>query len=88
MECPTNMLLKPHDYQLKGANQIDHLCEGIFRGAIVGDQMGLGKTLTSVLVIRKRRDEPGMDLVVAPASVCEHWKETMERVFELVSSAT
>jgi SNF2 family DNA or RNA helicase len=48
--------------------------------------MGMGKTLTSTLAMWLRKDEPGMSLVVAPASVCAQWVDDIHKYFDEVSS--
>lgn len=73
------MTITPHAYQLKAAGQADWLCEEPFGGILVGDGMGLGKTLTSIIAMYLRRDEPGMSLVLCPASLCAQWVETIEK---------
>lgn len=60
MEKPPHMTVVPHYYQLKGAAQIDFACRSIFRGTLVGDGRGLGKTLQAVLSMWNQRDEPGL----------------------------
>jgi hypothetical protein len=85
MECPPNMRIAPHDHQLKGAAQIDHCCKGRFRGMILADAAGLGKTLTATLAMWKTKDEPGMSLVVAPAGLCSQWVRMIETSWEEVS---
>ena len=79
MKMPENMAVRPHQYQLKGAAQILHGCAGPFRGLLLGDAMGLGKTLQGLLAIWARRHEPGKSLVVCPATLCTKWVEEAER---------
>ncbi|KAK2762298.1 hypothetical protein FQN54_001308 [Arachnomyces sp. PD_36] len=52
--------MTPHEYQLKGAAQIQEGCEGPFRGLLLGDEMGLGNTLTACLALYHVREESGM----------------------------
>ena len=51
---------------------------------MIGDQMGLGKTLLAVLALWLCKDEPGISLVVAPASICYQWVYTIERAWSEV----
>ncbi|KAI1608299.1 P-loop containing nucleoside triphosphate hydrolase protein, partial [Exophiala viscosa] len=71
------MLVTPHDYQAKGAAQIQHCAEGPFRGMILGDGMGLGKTLTGAMAMNIVRDQPGMCLVVCLAKDRVQWHNTI-----------
>ena len=86
MKQPDGIMQVPHEYQLKGAAQIDWLCRGIFRRALLGDAPGLGKTLQAILAMWLCRDEPGMCLVVCPSSLCLQWVQYIHRVFPDVSS--
>ncbi len=72
------MTIQPHSYQLKGAAQAHFLCESRFKGALIGDAMGLGKTLLAAMVIKLVQHRPGFSVVVAPKSACRQWKETLE----------
>jgi SNF2 family DNA or RNA helicase len=80
------MLVTPFDYQLKGAAQMDQSLEGPFKFFFLGDRMGMGKTLTTTLALWLKKDEPGMALVVAPASVCAQWVSDVHRYFDEVSN--
>lgn len=84
MAIPQNMLITPHDYQLKGAAQADWACKGPFKGIMVGHEMGVGNTLLAILAMWLCRDDPGMCLVVAPVSLCGQWVTTIERSWEEV----
>lgn len=86
MEPPRKLLMKPWDYQLKGAAQIHHACEGPLKGLILGDEMGTGKTLQAVLAAYRVRNEPGMSLVVAPVSAIQNWLDTCSLSWKEVSS--
>lgn len=80
------MLTTPHPWQLKGAAQVHYLSKSEFRGAIVGDQMGLGKTLLAILAMYLAREESGsFSLVVCPKSVQRQWLMEIEGNFEVVS---
>lgn len=79
------MAITPHDYQLKGAAQVHELCDSPFRGILIGHAMGVGKTIIAILAMWLRREEPGMSLVICPASLCEQWVETIEHAWKEVS---
>lgn len=63
MDIPPHMLTTPHTWQLKGAAQVHYLSKTEFRGAIVEDQMGLGKTLLAILAMYLAREESGSPLL-------------------------
>lgn len=85
MEQPPDMTVTPHDYQLEGAARAHHLCRSEVRGALIGDERGLGKTLLAILVIWLTRNDPGFVLVACPSPLCGVWKLQIERAFERVS---
>lgn len=74
--------LKP--YQLKGDAQVDFLCRGPFRGCILADQMGLGKTVQAIAALELARGQPGMSLVVCPESLVSVWYQTFIKMYHLV----
>lgn len=49
--CQKLTTVFPHAYQLKAAAQADWLCEGPFWGILIGDGMGLGKTLMATIAM-------------------------------------
>ncbi|KAK7897408.1 hypothetical protein LTR67_005297 [Exophiala xenobiotica] len=82
LRIPPGITVIPHDHQLKGAAEIHHSISGPFRFIIVADPMGMGKTLQMVLTMLETKDQPGMYLVVAPASVCLQWVREIHQYFE------
>lgn len=44
---------------------MDYLCKSSFRAALIGDPMGLGKTLQAVISTKVIQDEPVIILVMA-----------------------
>ncbi|MBN2563621.1 MAG: restriction endonuclease [Phycisphaerae bacterium] len=66
----------PYPYQWEG---IKFLVER--EGALLGDDMGTGKTVQSILAMRLlfQRGTIGSALVVCPLSVLPHWDREMER---------
>lgn len=85
MAVPENMPTIPHDYQLKGAAQIDWPCKGPFKGCLVGDPIGLGKTLQAILSMIPIKDDPGLILVICLDSLCRQWVQSVNRAFSDVS---
>jgi SNF2 family DNA or RNA helicase len=51
---------------------------------LLGDEMGVGKTLQGVMMMATNRHQPGMNLVVCPKGVCATWVETIHCAFEEV----
>lgn len=85
MPTPPGMIEVPQPWQSKAAAQVHWLCLSKFRGALVGDEAGVGKTLLALLVLDAVRDEPGLCLIVAPKSVCIQWMQDIERAYKPVS---
>jgi SNF2 family DNA or RNA helicase len=85
MEIPENMTITPHPYQLKGAGQADWACRGPFKGLLLGDGMGMGKTITAILAMYQQRTEPGLCVVIVPASLCLQWVEIINGLWQQVS---
>jgi SNF2 family DNA or RNA helicase len=54
---------------------------------LLGDEMGVGKTLSAVLMMWARKDEPGMSIVVAPKNICGAWVDTIHYAFHEVGLA-
>lgn len=70
---------------------IHFLCESRFRGVMVGDGMGLGKTYQAILELAHvsnvvHPDEPGCHLIVCPEGACLHWKNSVDSAFTGVSA--
>jgi len=84
MEHPENMALVLHDHQLKGAAQMHFLCNSPFRGGVLADGMGVGKTHTSIAMMHLVKDEPGFSMVVAPKTLCLQWVDAIENAWQEV----
>jgi SNF2 family DNA or RNA helicase len=85
MEKPPGLIVEPHPWQLTGAAQAHWLCYSVFRGAIIGDQMGFSKTLLAILCMWLAREEPGsFSVVVCPKSCQAQWVDEIENSFEPV----
>jgi hypothetical protein len=62
MEMPPHMRVTPRDFQLKAAAQGLWCLAGPMKLFLLGDEMGVGKTLTSILIMWAMKDKPGMSL--------------------------
>ena len=60
---------KLYPYQREGANRIDDL-EGI---ALIGDEMGLGKSCQALTFCRRNPDTAPPIVIVCPAFLCNNW---------------
>ncbi len=73
---------------MKLAYQLDAVTEGLSKikkhnGFFLADVVGLGKTITTAMVVKKLLfDIRGEVLVIAPPSIQKEWKETFEK-FEI-----
>ena len=81
MEPPSGLSFCPHPWQTKGAAQADLLCRSRFRGIVIGDKPGLGKTYLAVLALYLCKDEPGISIVVCPSSTSFQWMKAIETAF-------
>lgn len=82
------MTTQLHAHQIKGSSQIHHCCHSIFRGIIVGDEMGIGKTLQAVMALHHAASEPGcFSPVVCPKSCQIQWINEFKINFEPVGVA-
>ncbi len=73
-----NATLRP--YQVVGLQWLWTLRQ-LGLGGCLADDMGLGKTIQviALLSILHKKDEPGTDLLVVPASLVENWRSEIER---------
>lgn len=69
------------DYQKRGAEWLlAHRQTGIYRGGILADHMGLGKSLTTLIAAKAmQRTFSCPVFVVAPVSLLENWRREAER---------
>ena len=76
-EPPRTLQAQLRPYQLEGYRWMSRLASCGF-GACLADDMGLGKTLQIITLLLERAKD-GPSLVVAPASVCENWRNEIQR---------
>lgn len=67
--------MTPHDYQLEGFNVINNAINKNANGFLLADEVGLGKTITSILTMRHKKFET--ILVVTTVSAIAHWRNTL-----------
>lgn len=84
MAVPANMTLEPRIFQLIAARQARYCLEGDLHLFLLGDEMGVGKTLTAILVMFDLKDGPGMSIVLAPKNLCQQWVDTIHEAWEEV----
>ncbi|TYJ05461.1 hypothetical protein E1A91_A12G165900v1 [Gossypium mustelinum] len=73
-------VLKP--YQLVGVNFLLLLRRKGIGGAILADELGLGKTIqaiTYLTLLKHLKNDPGPHLIVCPASVLENWEIELKK---------
>jgi superfamily II DNA or RNA helicase len=79
---------QPKPWQSIGAEKLWRLAKSPFRGGLLGDTVGLGKSLTALLVaIRIRRAQPrsGFILVVCRKACLRQWYDEIQQHFKTVS---
>ena len=53
-----------------------------FRGGILADEMGMGKTITMSTYLMNNKIPNKKDLIVCPKSVIKQWKKEIKRVYK------
>jgi SNF2 family DNA or RNA helicase len=81
---PEGMTVTPRSFQLEAASKALYCLKGPFKLFMLGDEMGVGKTLSGILVMWELRKEPGMSLVICPKNLCQHWVDTIHNSWEEV----
>lgn len=65
----------PRDYQKTGAQLISNAITGKSCGFLLADEVGLGKTITSILAMRDKKFEK--ILIVTTLAAVAHWRNTL-----------
>lgn len=75
---PEGMTLTMMPFQLEGLNWLRKQEESVFKGGILADEMGMGKTIQTIsLLMSEPRKKP--NLVVAPTVALMQWKSEIEK---------
>jgi SNF2 family DNA or RNA helicase len=72
-EIPKNLQAELRSYQEDGFKWLSRL-SNIGFGCLLADDMGLGKTVQSIAILLEQAPK-GQCMVIAPASVCNVWRE-------------
>lgn len=82
-ELPNVFTIIPRADQVRGAWRLKFGCESIYKGALLADESGTGKTLIAIIVImlqlQKRGDYTGPCLMVTGGNVVENWSKEFEK---------
>ncbi|KAI9764339.1 MAG: hypothetical protein M1835_007597 [Candelina submexicana] len=75
LPTPPQVLSVPHEHQLVAAAKLQFLAKSQYRGGILGDPMGLGKTLAAILLIvaTPRTSAQGPAVIVTRKSLVPNW---------------
>ena len=77
--------VQPYPHQQHATSFCLHALESKFKGVIIADPPGLGKTLPALMAIAaSRRLGDGPCVVVAPVSCCAQWMREIKRFFSEV----
>ncbi|MFM7859538.1 MAG: DEAD/DEAH box helicase [Flammeovirgaceae bacterium] len=69
------------DYQKQGAEWLLSHRDGIYKGGILADHMGLGKTLTALAAAKAMQSTHGCSVfVIAPISIINNWVREAEKI--------
>ncbi len=74
-QMATKDLMTPRDYQLSGYEVIKSAIKNGSNGFLLADEVGLGKTITSILSMRDKKFETV--LIVTTLSAIPHWRKTL-----------
>ena len=83
------MQTEPLDWQRTGAAKILMSCQGPFRGCIVGDEMGLGKILTTIMACMAAKYQlnakaAAFSLIVTTKTLVPQWFDEATLHFDKV----
>ena len=88
---PVNCFTELKHWQLSGVGKLLHLFGTRYRGGVVGDEQGLGKSLTAIaamvadIVDNEGKPYNGFNLIVTTKSCAQQWIEEIKKHFGLVS---
>lgn len=75
-----DLIIEPYPYQVIGIEWLTSQKKLGLKGAILGDVMGLGKTLQAIGLITKNvNDGLQNNLVICPATLIENWKKEIQK---------
>lgn len=76
--------MKPREHQVKAIKKMGLAAKAGWRGFVLADNVGVGKTVEAVFgayMVAKQKgftaENPALTLIVAPKSVIPHWKNTI-----------
>ena len=81
LQPPSSLKAELHAHQLEGISWMTHMYS-LGMPMILGDQMGLGKTVQTIgfiAALREFKEQGGPHLVVVPLSVLSNWMAEIER---------
>lgn len=75
VQFPKKDSMTPRDYQVSGYEIIKKAIESGSNGFLLADEVGLGKTITSILALRDKKFE--RILIVTTLAAVPHWRKTL-----------
>lgn len=75
IQLPKKDSMTPRDYQISGYEIIRKAIEAGSNGFLLADEVGLGKTITSILALRDKKFE--RVLIVTTLAAVPHWRKTL-----------
>ena len=84
--CP-GLAVQPYDYQLKAQGMIEFARDSAFKGILIGDPPGLGKTIIAMMAMVKAiAQAKRFSVVVVPPSCVKQWYDEFGKFFVAVSN--
>jgi ERCC4-related helicase len=82
------MVIQPKDHQLTGLAHVEQCVTSPFKGVMIGDPSGLGKTLVAAMAVVKALPKARrFSIVVVPTNLIVQWDDVLSRGFEDVSQS-
>jgi len=79
-------MVTPQPHQATAVLKIEHNAQSVFKGILIADPPGLGKTLMSMIaVVRAIATARRFSVVVVPSSCVEQWESEFQKFFVPVS---